>query len=118
MSGVGDDLEDRTTHEEVLPLQFRHYVLHGQMQLLNGERAALIEAHECAAVPHEVVQRTHTNGADPAYVPRRHRALRKTVNDPTATVCCKHDDVEPFPQRAGSNVGVSHIGKFETVLFK
>ncbi len=76
MRRIRCDFEDRTAGEEILPLQVAHHVSDGQMQVLDGEGAALVQTNQRASFPDERIEGAYTDCADAALIPRRNRALR------------------------------------------
>ena len=76
MRRIRRDFEDRAAGEEILPVQVADYVSDGQMQVLDGEGAALVQTNQRASFPDERIEGAYADGADTALIPRRNRALR------------------------------------------
>src|SRR5204862_2080163 len=56
MRGIGGDLEERAAGEELRPPHVRGDVLHGQLELRDGEIAAAVHADQRAALLDELIE--------------------------------------------------------------
>ncbi len=118
MKRIDLELENRPRQEELGARQSVDGVFHRQVELVDGEHAAAVQAHERTALAHERVHDADTLAADTAGVATRHRTLPPSLDQCVSAEVGEDDHVETLAEVAGFDVGGPHRDRLETVHFK
>ena len=108
-------LEDRARQEELVAGQVLGRVLDREVELVDGEHAAVVQTNEGSTFAHECVHDPHALAADTAGVAGGHRALSAALDEGVGAEVREDDDVEALVQIAGLHVGGSHRDRLEAI---